>query len=261
MAGFATRHIIAGPGRRSIGAMCTLVLLLRPGHDWPLLIAANRDERLDRPADLPAAWWTDQPDVIGGRDRAGGGTWLALRTDGLVAAVLNRTDSLGPAPGFASRGTLPLRALAAGGIDFAINEADYRPYNLILAGRAGAWFRRGGAGVEPALIALAPGLHMVTARDPDDGESRRIDRHLPRLRAAPAPAPPDWSEWQAILSDRSGSPESQINIAPISGFGTVSASRIALPATGAAVFQHAAGAPDQTAFRPVGMGLDPSVRK
>ena len=29
--------------------MCTLVILRRPGHDWPVVIAANRDEMIDRP--------------------------------------------------------------------------------------------------------------------------------------------------------------------------------------------------------------------
>ena len=33
--------------------MCTLVILRRPGHDWPLILAANRDEMLDRPWQLP----------------------------------------------------------------------------------------------------------------------------------------------------------------------------------------------------------------
>jgi hypothetical protein len=239
--------------------MCTLVLLLRPGHRWPLLIAANRDERLDRAADPPAAWWPDQPGIVGGRDRAAGGTWLALRPDGMVAAVLNRADSLGPAPGFRSRGELPLLALrhpdaATAARAIAARAESYRPYNLILADRAGAWFVRHAEGQRPDPIALPAGLHMVTARDPDDLSSARVARHLPRLRAAAAPMPPDWSTWQAILADRSGSPASQINIRPIAGFGTVSAARVAVPAEGPPVFEHAAGAPDRTGFSVVSIG-------
>jgi uncharacterized protein with NRDE domain len=66
------------------GAVCTVILLRRPGHDWPLLLAANRDERLDRAWDAPAAHWPDRPGVVGGRDRTGG-TWMAMRS-GLGAA-------------------------------------------------------------------------------------------------------------------------------------------------------------------------------
>ena len=48
--------------------MCTLVLLSRPGHAWPLLVAANRDESLERPWRPPAAHWPDRPGVVGGLD-------------------------------------------------------------------------------------------------------------------------------------------------------------------------------------------------
>ena len=34
--------------------MCTVVILRRPGEAWPVVIGANRDERLD-PAALDAA--------------------------------------------------------------------------------------------------------------------------------------------------------------------------------------------------------------
>ncbi|MEJ0068804.1 MAG: hypothetical protein WDO24_08845 [Pseudomonadota bacterium] len=37
--------------------MCTVVLLVRPGHDWPLLLGANRDEMADRHWDPPARHW------------------------------------------------------------------------------------------------------------------------------------------------------------------------------------------------------------
>jgi len=79
--------------------MCTVVLLSRPGHDWPVLIGANRDEMADRPWDPPARHWADRPEVVAGRDRLAGGSWLGLNDRGLVAGVLNRVDSLGPRPG------------------------------------------------------------------------------------------------------------------------------------------------------------------
>ena len=44
--------------------MCTVVLLHRPGHAWPLLLAAIRDERIDRAWDPPAAHWPDRPGVV-----------------------------------------------------------------------------------------------------------------------------------------------------------------------------------------------------
>src|SRR5437763_748069 len=83
---------------------------------------------------------------------------------------------------------------------------------------------------------LTPGLRMVTARDPDDSTSPRVARHLPRFAAAPPPEPPDdWASWAALLADRSGPPESQLNIAPRVGFGTVCSALAAVGEDGAAV--------------------------
>ena len=51
-----------GP-RRGAPPMCTVILLHRPGHAWPVLVAANRDEMLDRAWDPPGPWWPDLPGV------------------------------------------------------------------------------------------------------------------------------------------------------------------------------------------------------
>jgi hypothetical protein len=94
---------------------------------------------------------------------------------------------------------------------------------------------------------------MVTAHDPDDPASPRVARHLPRLRAAPLPRPEagDWSDWAAILADRSGPAGSEMNVPSAGGFGTVCAALLALPATGAPVWLFAPGPPDTAAFAPL----------
>ena len=90
--------------------MCTVVLALRPQSPWPVLLAANRDEMAHRPALPPGRHWDDRPDVVGGLDVEAGGSWLALKDSGVVAAVLNRRGTLGPEPGRRSRGELVLEA-------------------------------------------------------------------------------------------------------------------------------------------------------
>src|SRR6185295_1626446 len=91
--------------------MCTVVLLSRPGHAWPVLIGANRDEMVDRAWDPPARHWADRPEVIAGRDRLAGGSWLGINDHGVVACVLNRRHTLGPDAHKRSRGELVLEAL------------------------------------------------------------------------------------------------------------------------------------------------------
>src|SRR6266581_9268973 len=91
--------------------MCTLVILRRPEHPWPIIIGAYRDEMIDRAALPPGRHWPDRPEIVAGLDRLAGGSWLGLNDWGVAAAVLNRHGSLGPAAGLRSRGELVLAAL------------------------------------------------------------------------------------------------------------------------------------------------------
>jgi hypothetical protein len=241
--------------------VCTVVLLIRPGHDWPLILAANRDERLDRTWDPPDAHWPAAPGVIAGRDRSGGGTWMGLNRHGVVAAVLNRQGSLGPAAGKRSRGELPLIALArrsaadAAQAIATLDAGGWRSFNLVLADRDGAVFVRGLGHGRPDVQALAPGLHMVTAHDPDDPDSPRVARHLPRFLAADPPGPENWQTWGTILSDRGGAAGEQINVVPRAGFGTVCSSLLFLSRAASPVWLFAAGPPDAVPFLPVPLAM------
>jgi len=252
--------------------MCSLIILRRPGHDWPLLIAANRDELLSRPSRPPARHWPDRPDVVAGLDENGGGSWLGINDHGLVAAVLNRTGTLGPASGKRSRGELVLEALdhaeagAAAGALADLHPDAYRPFNLIIAGpRDAYWLRHGGDG-EIRVHPIANGLHMLTAGELDDLMEPRIRRFLPQFREAPTPDPEhdDWAAWQAFLAhtdfDDAGDPNAAMTLRmTVDGdtFATRSSSLIAIPAYPGFEHRprwwHADGAPDRTAFAPVAL--------
>src|ERR1700737_3829646 len=99
--------------------MCTLVILRRPEHRWPVLIGANRDEMVERPSRPPGRHWPDRPEVVAGLDAFAGGSWLGINDWGVAAAVLNRHGSLGPAAGVGSGGRpgvgAPAHAGAAAG--------------------------------------------------------------------------------------------------------------------------------------------------
>jgi hypothetical protein len=239
--------------------VCTVVVLVRPSF---VLLAANRDELLDRPWDLPDAWWPDHPGTVAGRDRLGGGTWMGMNQSGVVATVLNRPGTLGPAPGKRTRGELPLIALdpptAAGGAEaiMRLDAGQWRGFNMVLADRSGAIFIRGLGHGRPQAETLPQGVSMVTAHDPNDLDSPRIARHLPQLQAAEPRGPDDWAAWLPVLADRSGEPVEQFNVVPRGGFGTVCSSFVSLPAAGRPIWRFAPGPPHEAGFQSVFCGLD-----
>lgn len=223
--------------------MCTLVILRRANHPWPLLLAANRDEHENRPWQPPARHWDDREDITAGLDELAGGTWLGVSNRGMVAAVLNRPGTLGPAKGKRSRGELPLEALDHESPSAAVealkhlDPTAYRPFNLVIADATEAyWLAAREQATKLHIEPIPLGLSMLTAEDLNDGEkSPRVRLHLPKFKAATIPDPDtkDWSAWQACLS----SPEQASESAPFSamcfssgsGFGTRSSSLIALP--------------------------------
>ena len=244
--------------------MCTLVILRRPGHDWPVLIAANRDEMIDRAWRPPGRHWPDRAQVSAGQDRLAGGSWLGINDDGVCAGILNRTGALGPAAGKRSRGELVLDALdhadaaAAANALAAIDGGAYRPFNLVVADSDEAFWLRHDGGDAPVSHPLPAGLSMLTARERNDHASPRIRTHLASFEEA---APPDpargvWQSWSALLargtSDSGGDPEAAMCVEPGGGFGTVNASLIALPRSGRLgakpVWLFASGPPDRHAF-------------
>jgi len=249
--------------------MCTVVVLCRPGEAWPVVLGANRDEKLDRAWDPPAAWWPDRPGVVGGRDRDAGGTWMAANEAGVVAAVLNRPGSLGRAPGKRSRGELPLLAVehgtaeAAAAAIAALSAAEWRPFNMVVADRGRAFFLRGTGVGRPEAFPLQEGVSMVTALDPNDLSSPRTARHLPRFRAAAAPDPDrdDWAGWDALLADdgfdADAGPAEALCVPPTDGFGTVCSSLLALNRGGGRVWRFADGPPSHVPFAPLPPGASP----
>jgi hypothetical protein len=223
--------------------MCTMVILRRPGHAWPLLIAANRDERNDRPWKPPGRHWPDRPEVSGGLDLLAGGSWLALNDTGVIAGILNRRGSLGPEAGKRSRGELVLEALdhadARDSVE-ALRDIDgdaYRPFNMaIVDNRDAYWIRHAGESVKVEIRPIPLGISMLTARDLNDRTSPRVRRYLPRFRGAGVPDPEsnDWNAWEALMASRernpADDPRAAMAIVTEGTFGTVSSSLIALPA-------------------------------
>ncbi len=115
--------------------MCLIVVGWRVHPDYPLVVAANRDEFYVRPTAI-AARWPDAPQIIGGIDLEAGGTWLGITESGRFAAVTNvREPNMAKAA--SSRGALTrdflLADLPAGDYAAQIEGSHYAGFNLLLS--------------------------------------------------------------------------------------------------------------------------------
>lgn len=249
--------------------MCTLVLLRRPNHDWPIILGANRDEMIDRPWRPPARHWSDRPEVVAGLDELAHGSWLGLNDHGVVAGILNRFGTLGPAPGQRSRGELVLEALdhadarSAAGALAALDPRAYRSFNMIIADNRDAfWLRHADErGISPVTVAaLDAGLAMIASGDLDAVDAPRLRRYRPKFAAAapPDPSSGDWTSWKKLLADdetsREDGPAGAMRFSTERGFATVSSALIALPAIGRSakpVFHFRAWRPEPSVWQDV----------
>jgi uncharacterized protein with NRDE domain len=147
--------------------MCLLALALEQSRRFPLVLAANRDERFDRPAQA-LDWWTPAPGdapVLSGRDLEGGGTWLGLSRGGRLALVTNVRRPGAMAASAPSRGAIVPAWLRHRGEPepfwTVTAQSGHNPFNLVAAdfARGEAFWANSDAA---APRRLAAGLYGVS---------------------------------------------------------------------------------------------------
>lgn len=70
--------------------MCTVIVGFKLSSNTPVVLAANRDELLDRPAQAPQVFVGTQK-ILAPTDMVRGGTWIGVNARGVFAALTNRT--------------------------------------------------------------------------------------------------------------------------------------------------------------------------
>lgn len=158
--------------------MCLILVAWQVHPEYPLVVAANRDEFFARPT-RPAAFWNEAPDVLAGRDEQAGGTWMGLTRQGRFAALTNFRDPASHREDAASRGHLVADFLRSASTpedyvsDIAARAGDYNGFNLLAGdGRQLFWFSN--VGGEPTR--LEPGIYGVC--------NHLLDTPWPKVRAA-----------------------------------------------------------------------------
>jgi uncharacterized protein with NRDE domain len=187
--------------------VCLLVVAWRCDGRWPLVVGANRDEWLDRPARAITVLQERDPRILGGRDERAGGTWLAVNEHGVVCGLTNRPMPDGPDPTRRSRGRLPLLAAQARtaeeAVDALVSEVamgSYNPAWLLVGDRESLHY----LAVEPDVPArpgrLGPGLHVLE-NAALDVPSVKVDHVRASLARAEAAGVPRWEAFADLLED------------------------------------------------------------
>ncbi len=147
--------------------MCALILFYQLVPDFPVVLAANRDETYDRPSKPPRVDRALIP-FLAPVDQRAGGTWIGTSAAGLTVAVTNRRGEAND-PSRPSRGALVRDALSNGSAAAArvhlqrgLSEGAPNAFNLLYVDARDAYFTRGGGGDVPVTTRLDPGVHVVT---------------------------------------------------------------------------------------------------
>lgn len=156
--------------------MCTLIVARNVFRFYPLVVAANRDERLHRPSSGPAVS-EENHRMLHPVDEVFGGTWIGVNGSGVVSAITNRS-SVPHVRGRTSRGLLVPEALAYG------SAAEAASHLLNVPGSRHNGFHLMVADMQDAFLILGDGQRL-TARPLPEGVSVITGQgwepgHLPR---------------------------------------------------------------------------------
>ena len=263
--------------------MCTLIVAWGVFEAAPVVVAANRDEAVDRPSTPPRRreGRDGGPAVVAPRDERAGGTWIGYNEAGVFAGLSNRWSDRDLA-GERSRGLLVDDVLARTDVDSAVRkveaalaDAEYAGFNLVVADAETALLLEWDGRL--TITEFEPGVHVVMNAGFDDtfrdvpgrseaagaqAESSALVREA--LQPGEGETADDWLERAgAVLgnhdygvcvhrtvSERRSDGQAGASASRVA-FGTRSSSLLSIRYDGTATYRFADGPPCETTFEPV----------
>lgn len=191
--------------------MCLVVFALSSHRRYRLVLAANRDEYYDRPAQ-PAGFWPEKSDILAGRDLLRGGTWLGLSGTGHFAALTNYRDPSRHLPGARSRGEL-VSGFLTGSLspEAYLKEIKkkgrlYNGFSLLAGDTESLWYY---SNTENIPRKVGPGIHGLS--------NHLLDTPWPKVRRAKEGLAPLLEHDQieptrlfGLLADATPAPDDQL---------------------------------------------------
>jgi uncharacterized protein with NRDE domain len=182
--------------------MCLILLAWQVHPDYPLIVAANRDEFYIRPS-APAGVWSEAPEILAGRDLEAGGTWLGITRQLRFAALTNFREGGKQIANAPSRGSLIADFLASNGDpesyfgELAKRGNEFNGFNLLFGDgtRLGYFTNRGTSSrwLPPGIYGLSN--HLLDTPWPKLSAAKKsFDEALSRL--------PDTTRFFEMLADQ-----------------------------------------------------------
>ena len=155
--------------------MCLILLAYQSHPDYPLILAANRDEFYARPT-AAAHFWDEYPELLAGRDLQACGSWMGVTKQGRFAAITNVREPEEPSQQLRSRGELTINFLTGNSHarDYLadVNEQHHRyaGFNLLAGQLDKLWFY---SNRDHSVQALNPGIYGIS--------NGGFDEHWPKV--------------------------------------------------------------------------------
>lgn len=192
--------------------MCLIFVGFQSHPQYPLVVAANRDEFFARESQQAHRW---QDGTIAGRDGRAGGTWLGLRPSAggfRFAAITNRRAAVAPASP-RSRGELTSDFLAGSlsAQDYATEiqsrAGDYAGFNLLISDGK-ALFYVGSETTKP--LQLPPACYGLSNGVLDEPWPKLRDGKTRFSQLLQSQARPSTDALIALMDERTPADESQL---------------------------------------------------
>jgi hypothetical protein len=237
--------------RESLMSLVAVVYHLVP--EAPILVAANRDERFDRPVATPSIQ-SGKPRILASIDQETGGTYLGVNQNGMfIGAIPRRKYSVPYAP--RSRSALCRELLRTGSarqaVDLALEElqsSQYDGVNYVIADSECGWVVHAGNDID--VVELERGLSIIGDRDVNDPRDERVNMAKRLLTLQMLDSPVKFLAVASKVFARSpNDPGRPSMVTRDDLMGTVSSTLISLGKKPRdAIYQYSNGAPDKAKF-------------
>ena len=208
--------------------MCTIILIVKLVPGYPLVLAANRDEFLDRGFSAPQLWPENgiTPRIFAGKDEKEGGTWMGINEHGVAVGIANRHTGTKD-PGKRSRGQVVLDCLnkdSLKDVEGLLGHDDlgrYNPFTLFCCHKGDA--RSITNYPETRIRTLGNGVHVITNCDPEDHQDQKKIYIQKTLASIPDDLETLRKRLMLLCADHSGPQAFPFPVCVhLDGYGTVS---------------------------------------